>query len=131
MQSGSYEFNSTQEKLVQALANKMRFVSFFLIAIGILRFITGIVALIRGTPLIDTIISGAIISGIIILLIGFWTYTAASSFNRIVKTQGNDIENLMNALKELRKLYTLQFWLFIIVLIAIIIVSIASIIFAG
>ncbi|PSO88453.1 MAG: hypothetical protein BRC41_02845 [Cyanobacteria bacterium QH_9_48_43] len=126
MQSGSYEFNSTQEKLVQALANKMRFVSFFLIAIGILRFITGIVALIRGAPLID-----AIISGIIILLIGFWTYTAASSFNRIVKTQGNDIENLMNALKELRKLYTLQFWLFIIVLIAIIIVSIASIIFAG
>ncbi|PSO92314.1 MAG: hypothetical protein BRC46_08850 [Cyanobacteria bacterium QS_6_48_18] len=127
MQSGSYEFNSTQEKLVQALANKMRFVSFFLIAIGILRFITGIVALIRGTPLIDTIISGAIISGIIILLIGFWTYTAASSFNRIVKTQGNDIENLMNALKELRKLYTLQFWLFIIVLIAIIIAIIASI----
>lgn len=131
MQSGSYEFNSTQEKLVQALANKMRFVSFFLIAIGILRFITGIVALIRGAPLIDTIISGAIISGIIILLIGFWTYTAASSFNRIVKTQGNDIENLMNALKELRKLYTLQFWLFIIVLIAIIIAIIASIIFAG
>ncbi|PSO58683.1 MAG: hypothetical protein BRC47_00140 [Cyanobacteria bacterium QS_7_48_42] len=122
MQSGSYEFNSTQEKLVQALANKMRFVSFFLIAIGILRFITGIVALIRGAPLID-----AIISGIIILLIGFWTYTAASSFNRIVKTQGNDIENLMNALKELRKLYTLQFWLFIIVLIAIIIAIIASI----
>ncbi|PSO54232.1 MAG: hypothetical protein BRC40_06060 [Cyanobacteria bacterium QH_8_48_120] len=127
MQSGSYEFNSTQEKLVQALANKMRFVSFFLIAIGILRFIIGIVALIRGAPLIDTIISGAIISGIIILLIGFWTYTAASSFNRIVKTQGNDIENLMNALKELRKLYTLQFWLFIIVLIAIIIAIIASI----
>ena len=122
MQSGSYEFNSTQEKLVQALANKMRFVSFFLIAIGILRFITGIVTLIRGAPLID-----AIISGIIILLIGFWTYTAASSFNRIVKTQGNDIENLMNALKELRKLYTLQFWLFIIVLIAIIIAIIASI----
>ncbi|PSP24471.1 MAG: hypothetical protein BRC55_07120 [Cyanobacteria bacterium SW_8_48_13] len=122
MQSGSYEFNSTQEKLVQALANKMRFVSFFLIAIGILRFITGIVTLIRGDPLID-----AIISGIIILLIGFWTYTAASSFNRIVKTQGNDIENLMNALKELRKLYTLQFWLFIIVLIAIIIAIIASI----
>jgi uncharacterized membrane protein len=84
------------------------------------------VALIRGAPLID-----AIISGIIILLIGFWTYTAASSFNRIVKTQGNDIENLMNALKELRKLYTLQFWLFIIVLIAIIIAIIASIIFAG
>ncbi|PSO95446.1 MAG: hypothetical protein BRC53_10710 [Cyanobacteria bacterium SW_6_48_11] len=122
MQSGSYEFNSTQEKLVQALANKMRFVSFFLIAIGILRFITGIVTLIRGAPLIN-----AIISGIIILLIGFWTYTAASSFNRIVKTQGNDIENLMNALKELRKLYTLQFWLFIIVLIAIIIAIIASI----
>ena len=122
MQSGSYEFDSTQEKLVQALANKMRFVSFFLIAIGILRFITGIVALIRGAPLID-----AIISGIIILLIGFWTYTAASSFNRIVKTQGNDIENLMNALKELRKLYTLQFWLFIIVLIATIIAIIAII----
>jgi len=49
-----------------------------------------------------------IIQGIVQIIIGFWTNKAASAFKQIVATQGNDIENLMGALRELRKLYTLS-----------------------
>ncbi len=120
MESQSYEFNNTQERLIRELSDKMRFVSYFLIAIGALLIISGIARIARGG-------FGGIINGIIQLLIGIWTNKAASSFRQIVDTRENDIENLMNALGELRKLYTLQYWLLILALIFIGIVLLAAI----
>ena len=120
MESQSYEFNNTQERLIRELSDKMRFVSYFLIAIGALLIISGIARIARGG-------FGGIINGIIQLLIGIWTNKAASSFRQIVDTRENDIENLMNALGELRKLYTLQYWLLILALIVIGIVLLAAI----
>lgn len=110
MESRQYEFDNSQNELIQQLADKMRFVSYFLIATGVLVAIGGLFALFRGGI-------GNIISGVVQIIIGVWTKKAASSFNRIVDTQGNDIENLMGALGELRKLYTLQYWLLIISLV--------------
>ena len=120
MESQSYEFNNTQERLIRELSDKMRFVSYFLIAIGALLIISGIARIARGG-------FGGIINGIIQLLIGIWTNKAASSFRQIVDTRENDIENLMNALGELRKLYALQYWLLILALIVIGIVLLAAI----
>ena len=88
----------------------MRFVSYFLIGLGILVAIGGLVLIARGGL-------GNIIQGIVQIVIGVWTNKAASAFKQIVNTQGNDIENLMSALGELRKLYTLQYWLYIVALI--------------
>lgn len=110
MESGRYEFSSSQNSLINDLADKMRFVSFFLIGLGVLATIGGVAALTRGG-------FGNIVYGVIQIIIGLWTQKAAASFLRIVETQGNDIENLMGALGELRKLYTLQYWLYIIALI--------------
>lgn len=115
-----YEFNTTQERLIRELTVKMRFVGYILIAVGILLILGGIVRIGQGGI-------GGIINGIIQLLIGIWTSQAAASFKQIVKTQGNDIENLMDALKELKKLYTLQYWLFIIALVFIFVGLIAAI----
>lgn len=99
----------------------MRFVGYILIALGVLVLIAGIV---------NFRLSGftTIIQGIIQLLIGIWTAKAATSFQLIVKTQGNDIENLMNALGELRKLYALQYWIFIIALVLVVIGIVAALI---
>ena len=121
MDSGRYEFSSSQNSLIKDLADKMRFVSFFLIGLGVLATIGGVAALTRGG-------FGNIVYGVIQIIIGLWTQKAAGSFVRIVETQGNDIENLMGALGELRKLYTLQYWLYIIALIfvAIAVISLAS-----
>ncbi|GET42527.1 hypothetical protein [Microseira wollei] len=109
MESGHYEFSSSQNGLIKDLADKMRFVSFFLIGLGVLATIEGVAALTKDG-------FGNIVYGTIQIIIGLWTQKAAFSFQRIVDTQGNDIENLMGALGEMRKLYTLQYWLYIIAL---------------
>ncbi|NEQ74698.1 MAG: hypothetical protein F6K24_38680 [Okeania sp. SIO2D1] len=107
MEGQQYEFEQSQNELILDLSNKMRFVSYFLITIGVL---AGIIGLFSVNP-------GAIIQGVVQTLIGIWTLNAASSFKLIVDTEGNDIVNLMGALGELRKLYRLQYWLLIIALI--------------
>lgn len=104
MESQAYEFNETQNKLIKDLADKMRFVSYFLIAWGVLLLINGILTVRYGAI-------GNIINGVVQILIGFWTHKAASSFRLIVDTQGRDINNLMSSLGALRKLYNLQYWL--------------------
>ncbi len=88
----------------------MRFVAYFLIGVGVLIAISGLFTLLRGGI-------GNIINGVVQIILGVWTNKAASSFQLMVDTQGNDIENLMGALGELRKLYTLQYWLLILTLI--------------
>ncbi len=110
MQFQPYEFNNTQNQLIRELSNKMRFVSYFLIGLGVLLVVAGIVGLRAGG-------FGSIIQGIIQIIIGIWTGKAASSFQLIVNTQGNDMANLIGALGELRKLYVLQYWLLILGLI--------------
>jgi hypothetical protein len=110
MEFQQYEFSSSQNELITQLAEKMRFVAYFTIGLGVLVAIAGLFTVLRGG------ISN-IITGVVQIIIGVWTNKAASSFKLIVNTQGNDIENLMGALGELRKLYTLQYWLLILTLI--------------
>ncbi|MGD1717546.1 hypothetical protein [Dapis sp. BLCC M172] len=107
MEAQQYEFDQSQNELILDLSNKMRFVSYFLIAGGILSGIIGLLSL----------NAGVVIPAVVDILIGVWTLKAASSFKLIVDTEGNDIVNLMGALGELRKLYRLQYWLLIITLV--------------
>lgn len=121
MEFQPYEFNNTQNQLIRQLAQKMRFVGYILIALGVLVIVAGIVNFRLGG-------FATIIQGIIQLIIGIWTAKAATSFQLIVKTQGNDIENLMTALGELRKLYALQYWIFIIALVLVVVGIVAALI---
>ncbi|MFB2937687.1 DUF5362 family protein [Aerosakkonemataceae cyanobacterium BLCC-F154] len=121
MESREYEFSGSQNELIKNLADKMRFVAYFLIAAGVLSVIGGIFNLRTGL--------GAIINGVVYILIGVWTNSASSAFRRIVETSGSDIENLMGALGELRKLYTLQYWLLIIALVFTAIALVFTVIF--
>lgn len=105
-----YEFSNSQNELIKNLADKMRFVGLFLIVSGVLALLGGILTLRQGG-------FGNIFNGVFYIVLGFWTQKAASSFKLIVDTEGSDIENLMGALGELRKLYALQYWLLIILLI--------------
>ncbi len=122
MESREYEFSSSQNELIKNLADKMRFVAYFLIAVGVLGALGGLLSLRAGG-------AGNIISGVVYILIGVWTNNASSAFRRIVETSGSDIENLMGALGELRKLYTLQYWLLIIALIFIVIALVFALVF--
>lgn len=109
-----YEFSGSQNELIGDLAKKMNFVGILMIASGVISIIVGIVTLFASQGAFDF---SSIVNGVLLLLIGFWTRNAAQAFRRVVNTTGTDIENLMGALGELRKLYTLQYWLTIVVLI--------------
>lgn len=114
MRSSNYEFDNSQNVLIGQLANRMKFVSIFLIIAGVLTVIIGLLGSLEGI--------GEMISGVADFLVGIWTYQASTAFKRIVDTQGQDIENLMGALGELRKLYTLQYWVLILTLVALAVV---------
>lgn len=110
MNSEGYEFNESQNQLISGLSKKMLFVSYFMMVGGVLGVLSGLINITRGG-------FAGVVQGVILLIVGFWTTNASKAFQSIVNTEGNDIENLMGALGELRKLYTLQYWLMIISLV--------------
>ncbi len=116
----SYEFDESQNGLIKDLAKKMQFVGYFSMTIGSLVFLVGLLTLAKGSL-------GTIISGVVGIIVGIWTLDAAKAFRLIVDTQGNDIENLMGALGELRKFYTLQYWLLVLTLVLLALGIIATI----
>jgi hypothetical protein len=136
---GQYEFSAAENVTLGALAGKMRFVGLFLAVVGVIYLLLAgsiIVMSIAGqgvsvtetkTPAGTTVVArrlgvehsiGYIIGGLLYLFMGMWTGNSAAAFRRIVDTQGSDIRHLMEAVNNLRKLYTLQYWLILLALIA-------------
>ena len=107
IETAEFEFDANQNDLLADLSGKMRFVGLLLLFVGFLNGVAGLILLF--SDLQDGLSSIAV--GVILVLVGFWTRRASASFTQIVETQGHDISNLMIALGELRKLYSLQYWL--------------------
>ena len=106
----NYEFTSTENEKIGQLAGRMKFVGITFVVFACL----AAVAIFAGEI-------GGLIRGIFYLVVGIWTLSAAKSFRRIVDTQGNDIEHLMEAVGNLRKLYTLQMVLVIVAIVLMVI----------
>jgi len=117
MEAKTYEFTGAQNQLIGTLAKRMKFVAIFFIVLGAIVAAGGLFSLSRGIEGIITIFMAALY-----IIIGIWTIKAADSFKKIVDTAESDISYLMNALNELKKLYTLQY---VLMIIAIIFVGIA------
>ena len=129
--SPQYEFTEDQNKVLGDLAAKMRLVGLFLMLVALVSFLlaaalllfvfrdrlpTEVVAKIPEearnlvAPLSNQlwgIIIYAAVTGLIFLLFGMWTRFAASGFQKIVDTKGNDIDHLMGAVGSLRSMFTL------------------------
>lgn len=109
-----YEFSDQQNELVGALATKMTFVGTMMIVFGVLLDVLGLVSI---TILHLAPTSGAaitnVVAGAALLCVGFWTRGAALGFQKIVDTEGSDVSNLMSALAELFRIYSLQRVLFL------------------
>ncbi|MBW4662055.1 MAG: hypothetical protein KME15_25640 [Drouetiella hepatica Uher 2000/2452] len=136
-----YEFTSSQNELIGDLGKKMNFVGILTIVGGVLSLILGIASL-----FIPGFGSGAVgqggasgqggialdfssfLQGLFLLITGLWIRNAAQSFKRVVTTTGSDIENILGALGELRKLYNLQYWLAIALLVTFAVILIAGLI---
>jgi hypothetical protein len=122
MEAKTYEFTDAQNQLIGTLAKRMKFVAIFFIVLGAIVAASGLFTLSRGIEGIVTIFMGALY-----IIIGIWTIRAAISFKQIVDTEQSDISYLMNALNELKKLYTLQYVLMIIAIIFMAIAILAGI----
>jgi hypothetical protein len=100
-----YEFKPGENKIIGQLAFKMHFVGLFLLAMGLIIIAIGVAVVFHVGP---------IISGTLACVVGLWTQRASMSFKNVVQTEGRDITHLMDALDDLRKLYTLQYWLLVL-----------------
>jgi hypothetical protein len=139
--TGRYEFTEAQNREIGGLARKMRLVGLVAVILGVVNLILGLLLLIyafrdqlpaealRRIPE-DTlkqlappsqlwaVVLQAVASGLIFLLIGLWTRSAAAEFRQIVDTSGRDIGHLMSALGSLHKMYSLLYTLIIVGILA-------------
>ncbi len=103
-----HEFDIMQNEVIGGLAGWMGFVSIMLIILGAFYGIAGLLAFASAAGMIS------IAQGVCFLLMGAWLWGASRSFKMIVTTEGMDITLMMDALKKLRAVYTLQGILMII-----------------
>lgn len=120
-----YEFTGSQNELIEDLAARMNFVGILMIIGAILSLVASLATLLMGETkgVFDL---SAVVQAAFLFITGWWTRNAAQSFNRVVNTTGSDIENILAALGELRKLYALQYWLIILTLVALAVIFIVG-----
>jgi hypothetical protein len=104
-----YEFTTRQNAVIGPLAKDMVWVAIPLEIVGILYGIGMIVSVIRAFRDPHFIIQAVLIglAMLFYLALGIWTTRSARAFKQIVSTQGQDINHLMDALDNLRRMYGL------------------------
>lgn len=121
MEISNYEFNTSENESIKKLINQMTFVSIFLIILGALYAAFGISNLVAApadvsaeetSPFIKFIFN--LVLATVFIVMGLVTVNSANSFRLVVKTEGNDIENLMKALDKLTTWFSIQTMMIII-----------------
>lgn len=114
-----FEFTPDQDAQFLRLAARMRWVAFVLIMLGMLGF--AIAALVALAGWLDTRFAGIprpglwaavgtyVLAGALSFLVGAWTFKAGKSFIRMGTTRGDDVAWLMDAVRDLHKVYSLVF----------------------
>ncbi|WP_019501575.1 hypothetical protein [Pseudanabaena sp. PCC 6802] len=127
MNTQNYEFNDSENSIFADVATKMRAVGFISMFFGSVGAVLSLFLLSQAKePRATHQAILGIIQGGYFLLIGTWTSNAGSSFKQIVDSRGKDISNLMDAMRSLRKLYTLQYWLLALAMVVVVFAAIAS-----
>jgi len=102
--AASYEFGPEDNATFNGLAKAMKFV-------GVVSGVLGVLQIIGG--LLSGHLSGIVTAGqgFLLVVIAGWLVSASGALADVVATEGNDIRNLMFAMKKLKSVYTLQAWL--------------------
>ncbi len=109
--SRSYEFDARQNEVISELAKAMRWVAIPLMVAGLLYLMNTVsfLFMLRGGGwrlLLPVAIMA--VSAIIFLAMAVWTNRSSAGFAEVVATQGSDVDHLMSALDNLRKMYSLM-----------------------
>jgi len=140
----SYEFDDTQNRTIEALANKMGTVGFFLSLAGLAALGAGLAGLLpvlapvpdlptQVPPEVSNAVAGwaekvrsadqtrvyygaltGLLQAMILLAAAIYTRRSAKSFRKVVQTAGNDVPHLMSALTALRNVFSLASTLLIL-----------------
>ncbi len=105
------------------LGSKMQFVGMFSIVIGAIVLMGAVL-----TVNANAFGLGDFIAGLLYIAIGAWTRAAGVGMSRVVQTRGSDVTHLMDALANVRRIYTLFYWI-CLVAIALMILSLLIVIF--
>jgi len=105
----SYEFSAQENRELDGLAGRMRAVGWLLFVVGVLAAAEWVFLRVKGSGN-----AMGLVVGPVLFLIGFWSRRAGNELSQVVRTAGADIQHLMRALHEVRKLYELQFWAFVL-----------------
>ncbi|MCY0995075.1 hypothetical protein OV203_48565 [Nannocystis sp. ILAH1] len=106
--SRNYEFSATENVIIRQLVDAMRFVAAASLAVGAFVLILGIAGLVtQGRSAVGPAL-GDFAEAVVFVLIGLWLQRAVDAFNRVVDTSGDDITHLLDALRELTRVFSLQ-----------------------
>ncbi len=103
--TATYEFGRGDSEVFIGLARAMKLVGILSMLFGALEILSGIAV---GLNLAGLVTLG---EGAVLMLVGGWLVPASSSLAAVARTFGDDIGNLMDAMRRLRSVYTLQAWL--------------------
>ncbi|MGK7913519.1 MAG: hypothetical protein AB4050_18860 [Synechococcus sp.] len=112
MTQREYEFDTIENQIIRRLSLAMRCLSIVLVILGFVIFASGTLAAWNYRATATFLLSS--LQAAVLILFGTWTGGASQSFKLIVETEGHDIANLMAALKDLSKLFFLQFGLVVL-----------------
>ena len=107
--SEQYEFTTEQNRAINELAGAMEVVATLMKVLGFAFLILFGLLLLQAVQLGSGYgpVIGLGAAMLLCLTTGFWTSRSAHSFRQIVESQNQDIWHLMNALRNLRSLYSL------------------------
>jgi hypothetical protein len=131
----SYEFSAEQNRVFTGLGNSMGWMGSLFTLVGFLNLvIAGLlfaviyqsslpadvlskipeevkaqVSKLPEGPELKVVAAAGLLNGIIIFMVGIWTWSASGSYLKIAKTQKQDISHLMDALQSQRAMYRLVF----------------------
>src|SRR5688572_4540810 len=101
----NFEFSTEQNQTIERLSLRMRGVGLMFEILGITKIFAASTALFLRTRLTDLPVDRSalftgLFLGVFFLFLGHWTRRAGGSFKVIVKSKGDDIRHLMDALGD-------------------------------
>jgi hypothetical protein len=100
MEEQIYEFTEEQNLSLKKLTSQMNFVGIFTLIMGIFCGAVGFYKIV--SPERNVIIAiFVLVMAVVIIVMGVYTMGSAKSFKLVIKTEGDDINNLMKALEKL------------------------------
>jgi hypothetical protein len=93
----SYEFTEDQNLVITNLTNYMKITAYVTVIVGLIDLLEGLIA--------GSVIT--VLASLSIIAIGIVFYFPIDNLKRIVKTEGSDIKELMQAFSDLNKGWTI------------------------